>query len=45
MLIFPRFSVHQIATFKEIEKEFSRARASQYIVRINVKDILYNFFE
>ncbi|CAF1164080.1 unnamed protein product [Adineta steineri] len=27
----PDFSVHQIATFKEIEKEFSRTRASQYI--------------
>ncbi|CAF0846912.1 unnamed protein product [Adineta ricciae] len=27
----PEFSVHQIATFKEIEKEFSRTRASQYI--------------
>ncbi|CAF2378828.1 unnamed protein product [Rotaria sp. Silwood2] len=27
----PEFSVHQIASFKEIEHEFSRERASQYI--------------
>lgn len=38
-----RFSVHQIATFKEIEKEFSRTRASQFIVRLisNAKKIYH----
>ncbi|UJR10346.1 hypothetical protein I4U23_014552 [Adineta vaga] len=37
----PDFSFHQIATFKEIEKEFSRTRASQFIdPKINI-GILY----
>jgi len=27
----PEFSINQIASFKEIENEFSRERASQYI--------------
>ncbi len=37
---FLRFSVNQIASFKEIEKEFSRERSSQYIVRAHIKYII-----
>jgi len=33
MAVAPEFSVHQITSFKEMEKEFSRERTSQYIVR------------
>ena len=32
----PRFSIYQIASFKQIEKEFSREHTSQYIVRTDL---------
>ncbi len=39
----PEFSLHQIASFKEMEKEFSRERNSQYIVSAHISYIISIF--
>jgi hypothetical protein len=33
-----RFSIHQLASFKEMESEFSRERVSQFIVRMSIDE-------